>query len=235
MTLGTVTGPDPQSAPEEELAEQGSARRTIMNGAAAAILGGGAWALVVAITNYELGYVAWGVGGLVGYAMSRATETRGRSMALVAAGLAAVGLLVGKAFIVHRVIMPAIADDIQSDSLGPARAAAWHLREAGAFPAALQARLDALAPEDTLPDALWEEMVAAGSAHVATLAPAQRDSFASAWASAVGSTYSFLQVLRWQFSGWDLLWFGLAVSTAWRMLAAPMNGRGTVEDPAAAT
>lgn len=235
MTLGTVAAPDPQSTPEEEQAEPDTGRRAIINGAAAAILGGGAWALVVAVTNYELGYVAWGVGGLVGYTMTRATARRGRSMALIAAGLAAMGLLVGKAFIVQRVILPQIADEVQGDSLGAARAAAWQLREAAAFPAPLQERLDALAPEDTLSDALWEEMVVAGSAHLETLGPAQRDSLAGLWASTIQSSYGFLQVLGWQFSGWDLLWFGFAISTAWRMLAAPSKASAMGDDPAPAT
>jgi hypothetical protein len=198
-------------------------RRAVVNGAAAAILGGGAWALSVELTNHELGYVAWGVGVLVGYTMTRATARRGRSTALIAAALAAMGLLAGKAFIAERAVRRQIADNIRADSLGLAQSAAWELTETAAFPAPLQARLDALAPGDTLPDKLWQEMLVAGSTHLATLAPAQRESLARLWAPAYPD-YHFLQVLRWQFSRRDLFWFSLAIATAWRMLAAPLRG-----------
>ncbi len=175
MSLGAAGTSDPHFAADPTSAPPpDTGRRAIVNGAAAAVLGGGAWALIVAVTNYEVGYVAWGVGGLVGYTMAKATTRRGRPMAMIAAALAAAGLLLGKAVIVQRVIMPQIDQEIGGDSLGAARAAAWELGDASAFPAPLQERIDALGPNDTLPDALWEEMVAAGATHLETLSPAGR-------------------------------------------------------------
>jgi hypothetical protein len=222
---------DSHPAADADAGHRDTTRRAIVNGIAAAVLGGGAWALIVALADLEVGYVAWGVGGLIGYTMTKATDRRGPGIALIAAGLAAAGLLFGKILIVQRVVAPALAEELGSDSLGAARAAAWELRDAGAFPSPVQAQLDAMGPSDTLSDALWEEMVTAGAAHVANLPAAERDSFAAAYASVVQSNVGLMQMLMWQFSGWDLLWFGLALSTAWGMLKKPLEQTPVAADP----
>ncbi len=61
----------------------------LLAGAIAALIGGAVWAALVAFANLEVGYVAWGIGLLVGVAMAMVTQTRGRGMAMLAAGLAA--------------------------------------------------------------------------------------------------------------------------------------------------
>lgn len=223
MSQDLEVPPSSGTAFPDDVGPADTGRRAILNGIAAAIIGGAVWALIVAVADYELGYVAWGVGGLIGYTMTKATVRRGTRMAMIAAGLAAAGLLFGKVLIVQRVMMPALAEELQSDSLAVARAAAWQLQEDGAFPEPLQARLNALAPNDTTPDALWDEMVAAGAVHAAGLPAAERDSLAATYAAVVQANVGMLQLLRWQFSGWDLLWFGLAVSTAWGMLKKPLE------------
>jgi hypothetical protein len=217
--------PDPLQAPDD------GARRAILKGVGAAILGGAAWALIVALTNMEVGYVAWGIGGLVGFTMTKATKVRGTRMALAAASLAVAGLLIGKLLIMQYVTVPAVAEELRADTLGPARAAAWELEADSALPTAVQAQLDALAPEDTVPDALWEEMVAAGASHLARMPAAERDSYATAYAAAVQSSIGVRQMLLWQFSPWDLLWLFLAVSTAWSMLVKPVEPAPAAADP----
>ncbi len=71
--------------------------RAIAAGLIAAVVGGVAWGLIVKISDYEVGFVAWGIGFLVGTAVVLATRgARGRHLQIVAVLLALVGILIGK-------------------------------------------------------------------------------------------------------------------------------------------
>jgi hypothetical protein len=66
-------------------------------GLVAAIVGGIVWGLIVKWTDYEVGFVAWGIGFLVGIAVLAATRgARGPVFQVVAVLCALVGILVGK-------------------------------------------------------------------------------------------------------------------------------------------
>lgn len=66
-------------------------------GLVAAIVGGVVWGLIVKWTDYEVGFVAWGIGFLVGIAVLAATRgARGPVFQVVAVVCALVGILVGK-------------------------------------------------------------------------------------------------------------------------------------------
>jgi hypothetical protein len=66
-------------------------------GLAAAVVGGIVWALIVRWTEYEIGFVAWGIGFLVGTAVVfGAREARGIPLQVLAVVLALVGIVIGK-------------------------------------------------------------------------------------------------------------------------------------------
>ncbi len=66
-------------------------------GFAAAIVGGVAWGLLVSKTDYELGIVAWGIGGLAGLATLWAARGRmGLQVQLTAVVAAVLGIVLGK-------------------------------------------------------------------------------------------------------------------------------------------
>ena len=70
--------------------------RTLAAGVVAGAIGAVAWAVVSASSGYEIGWLAVGIGGLTGYAVSRAG---GRPLGVrrgIAIGCALAGLLVGK-------------------------------------------------------------------------------------------------------------------------------------------
>jgi hypothetical protein len=171
------------------------------------------------LANLEVGWIAWGIGLAVGVAMAAVTPRRGQAMAVLAALLAAVGLIAGKAMIVSFATEPALAEEIEADDEWLAQAAAFDLQASDALPDEVQERYDALAYEDTLPDALWGEMLAAGTAHAASVGPEQRSEIASQYASYLMANIDFLTLLSAQMSLWDLLWFGLAITTAWKIMA----------------
>lgn len=204
--------------PTPVIAEGDDLLRPILAGSAAGVVGGAIWAGIVALTNYEVGYVAWGIGGLIGYAMTRATPQRTTQLAGIAAIIAITSLLLGKVLIQYYVTRPAFEQAIREEENAVASAAAWRLREEQGLPPDLQTRYDALAEEDTLPDAMWEEMVAVGEEYAASLSPEERSRLADEYVAAATAGIGPWQQLSWGFSLWDLLWVGLAVHTAFRML-----------------
>jgi xanthosine utilization system XapX-like protein len=69
----------------------------LLAGLVAAIVGGVAWGLIVKWTDYEVGFVAWGIGLLVGIAVATATRgVRGPLFQVVAVLCALLGILLGK-------------------------------------------------------------------------------------------------------------------------------------------
>ena len=71
-------------------------------GIIAALLGGSLWALIVVLTKYELGLIAWAIGGLTGFAVALAITdycTKIHQSIAVAASL--LGIILGKYFVFH--------------------------------------------------------------------------------------------------------------------------------------
>ena len=66
-------------------------------GLVAALVGGIAWGLIVKISNYEVGFVAWGIGFIAGTAVVIASRgAKGRSLQVIAVLSALLGILLGK-------------------------------------------------------------------------------------------------------------------------------------------
>lgn len=82
--------------------------------AAAAIVGAVIWATITKVTGYEIGYVAWGIGLLVGGA-SYAMGGRGVSSGVIAGVLAFLSMAGGRAVSIDIGIMEAIKEDLTKD------------------------------------------------------------------------------------------------------------------------
>ncbi len=226
--------PPPADAPSPQTSGDDDAiHRAVFAGLAAAIAAGALWALIVVLTKYEVGFVAWAVGGLVGIVMARTTAARGHLPALLAAAIATLGLLAGKAIIASVTTSPrAVAREVQGDDELMLQAAMFDLHSTEAWPEHVQARLDELGNDDTLPDALWLDMQTAAATHASEAGPEGRERIATAYADRLLGGMTSFALFRAQFGPWDLLWFGLAVATAWRMLRG--GGAPAAEEPAAA-
>ena len=75
----------------------GSLFPAIAAGLVAAIVGGIVWGLIVKISDYEVGFVAWGIGFVAGTAVVFATRGgKGRRLQVIAVVSALVGILLGK-------------------------------------------------------------------------------------------------------------------------------------------
>ncbi len=99
----------------------------LIGGTIGALVGAGAWALISVLTNYEIGYVAWAVGGLVGLG-ARLLGGRGAATGFACAGMALIAIFAGKMIAVQYAapaevraalaseITPEVFDEFQKDA-----------------------------------------------------------------------------------------------------------------------
>ena len=101
---GPASAREPSAPPEEEPAEQvepvvaAGRERSLPALAAAAgagLVGAVGWALLLVLASYEIGWLAWGIGGLVGWAAVRAGG-RGQVLAGAAALVTVLAIFGGK-------------------------------------------------------------------------------------------------------------------------------------------
>lgn len=212
--------------------DDGNTPLALAAGLVAGLVAGGLWALLVRVTNYEIGYAAWGVGLLVGFAMTRVTQQRTAQLAYAAAAFAVVGLLAGKAFIFAG-SAGAIAREIAQDDDVLASYVAWDMYDNRELDAAALSELDATrAAGDTLSDAVWESMRAQAAARLAGMTAERKQEMSRGLADAAIHQVGLVDGIRGQLSLFDLLWVFLAVGTAYRMMAPAKRAEPAEMQPA---
>ena len=91
------TFPDATEPPSPLTEPSSSLLPAIAAGLVAALVGGIVWGLIVKISDYEVGFVAWGIGFLAGSAVVFATRgAKGRPLQVIAVVSALLGILLGK-------------------------------------------------------------------------------------------------------------------------------------------
>lgn len=70
-------------------------------------IGAGIWYAIVMATDYEVGYVAWGVGALAGFGMMMGVGGHDDRAGILAGGIAGLALLAGKYFIYTNIVLVA--------------------------------------------------------------------------------------------------------------------------------
>ena len=211
--------PDVNESFDETPATDDRAPLALAAGLVVALIAGGVWALLVRFTGYEIGYVAWGIGFMVGIAMTRVTSQRSQQLAYAAAGLALVGLVAGKVFIVLGSAGPMAKEFADNDEMLKA-GLAWQMYEERQLDAATLEELDRTeAAGDTLSDAVWASMTGQAGTRLAAMTPEERQAAATSLARGVLQQSGVVGGIKAQLSLFDLLWVFLAVGTAYRMLA----------------
>jgi hypothetical protein len=155
--VGTVY-PELMRAAEAEQFTPQALLPAVAGGILAAIVGGIVWGLIVILTDYEVGFVAWGIGFLAGFLVVRFAGGR-KGVPLQAIGIVAslVGIVLGKYIAYVYFIKEAVREQVSEEAA------------------------DSIGYFDT------------------DVMSAFREDFSDV------------------FSGYDLLWAGLAIFTAWRM------------------
>ena len=202
------------------------ALKVIGAGAAAGLIGAAIWAGVAYATHREVGLVAWGIGALVGLGVRfAAREWEGAAPGAIAAGVALLAVVLGKYAAVSLVVgkelgnidvlvtdddmIGSIADDICREREKQGKRLAW--------PPGMSVE-NATKAED-YPPGVWAEAVKRWNA----LSPAEKvrqkegrkQDLSRRLAADVGEVKK--HVFWASFGPFDILWFGLAVVTAFRL------------------
>jgi len=94
----------------------------VLGAIAGGVLGAGLWAAVSYVTGYEIGWIAWAVGGLTGAGMAIGNQMRGgRTAGLLAAAVALAAVLGGKLGAAHFYAQKMIDEHAASLTMDDAR------------------------------------------------------------------------------------------------------------------
>lgn len=206
------------AGPEQYRERDENSSSGIFAGVLAALVGGVVWYLIVRFTGYEVGWVAWGVGFVVGAAMARATPARSKQLAVQAGLVAAAGLIIGKLLIVQWMAGPGLADELQKDSETLRQVVFWNMYENDQFPEDLAAQIVALPEDQPWPDSVQARVDKVLDARLATMSDEDRAEAATQLAGVLAADIGVFQGLVMSLSLYDVLWFFLAVGTAWKLL-----------------
>jgi len=220
-----------------------NAVKMAIGGALAGLIGAAIWAGIGYFTGLEIGWIAWGIGMLVGIGVrvvgsqevayfdkTQRKMVRSRVGAegplagMVAAVLAVVSVLAGKYALVHLFLsapaasledyleddamISSIADDIVVERESQGRAVSW---PSGVTPGEAYERAD-------YPPEIWTEAETRWNAlpedEQASLKKAQAELIGMALGNMEGAQSA---VFFSSFGVFDLLWFGLAAATAFKL------------------
>lgn len=210
--------------------------KDVAYGLAAGALGAIAWAAVVYFTEYEIGWIAWGVGAVVGLGVALGNADRRRSptaAGALAVGITALSIVAGK-YLAVQGLMPSddeivamfagnleseellvsyVADGVAAEFQAEGRPVQW---PAGVDPSNAAAQTD-------YPADVWNE----AQGRWASLNETQRTEFRSAREAELrANVEANLPEIRaafasggfaGSFSPMDVIFFGLGMVTAWGM------------------
>ncbi|HXF96407.1 MAG TPA: hypothetical protein VNI61_09935 [Gemmatimonadales bacterium] len=194
-----------------------NAGRALFGGAVAALVGALIWTAVVKLTNYEVGWVAWGIGALVGLTMAKMTPARSGTLGVYAALLAALGLATGKVMQLKATASSA-HQEIVADQEALTHAFLLDMRTGESFSPEVNAELAQLGPRDTVPDLLWGSMMAEARQRMDGAPPQERERVARAMVTQIVGGMSITEQFMATLSLFDALWFFLALGTAWKFM-----------------
>lgn len=190
-------------------------------GATAAVIGGVIWAGIAVGINMEIGYVAWGIGGLTGFAVIACTQERSARVAMAAAGLAVLGILIGKCLTIAWVLpsVDKLTNEIASNDTYVAAAIVDGMVKRGEADADVTAywKTDDDEPPTEAVGKKVRELMDQAAKQVSKMSRAEKRAVAKAAAKKALTETSYVDNLKAQLSPWDALWLFLAVGTAWKM------------------
>jgi hypothetical protein len=200
----------------------------IIAGAIGGLVGGAIWAGISYATNYEIGWIAWGVGLLVGVCVrvSAGEHEEGFAPGLTAAVVAIVAVLGGKyaaysmqAASVRGEILPVLAVDADDVIMSFADEIVHEREERGqtvAFPAGKS--VDTATSQADYPPDVWQQASqkwqAIGPAEQEKKLAERREEIKQ-WMSVMGN--ALVPPFSETFSLFDALWFFLAAGTAYKL------------------
>jgi hypothetical protein len=218
----------------------------VINGAIGAAIGGligtVIWAAVAYFFNVEVGYIAWAIGGLVGFGSAIGTKGGSPTSAIIAVGITVVSICAGKFIAVYLAMSGAaaslamsptdltdefctslIADEICEEKLQRGEQIDW---PPGANREMPERRAD-------YPADIWKE----ASDQWTAMDPAERQQLKDAYIEGLNQALQdmqgqlTLQAFFAQFNFIDIIFFVLAIITAWNLAARDVAVPEPAEPP----
>ncbi len=217
--------------------------RTVVSwlvGGVVAGVGGLLW-FVVFLFGFELGLLAWGIGGLTGFTVAAINRQYSVTAGIGAAVVALSGISIGKGLIYLAMLgasmLPdavdtfgnAMKDVVLNDPVAFRETYSLHMHEERLFEPELQARIDAVPEDEFFDEQLINDIDQAAASRISAMSQDDKQAF-------VDEMFSFeeevesdpelaadvdelrnLDPLAETFSLWDLLWFPLALGTAYQI------------------
>jgi len=190
----------------------------LIGGALAALVGAGIWTAVTALTDIEFGWIAWGIGGLVGFVMAKLTPARSVTLGVYAAVLAALGLAIGKVATVRMMIPVYGSQMVLSDDEVLAQAFVVDMRQNERYSSEVSVQLAALSASDSVPATLLTKMMDEAQLRMDEASDAEKERVAKGFADRILADFGVAEQFGASLSLFDLLWFGLAVATAFKLM-----------------
>lgn len=181
-----------------------------------------AWAAIARFTGMEIGWVAWGVGALVGYAVAKSAHEPSASLGPTAAALAVGSLLLAKILILEFALPPILTAELLKNPDATTGMFVLDMTTHKSFTPELQTLLD---QSEARPGSLSEEqqvdmqqkMAGEVMARVSSASRAEKERVARAGADSFLKEAGFFGGLKDLFSFYDALWIFLAISSAYRI------------------
>lgn len=104
-----------REAAEQEVVTSASLVKALVGAALAAVLGGVVWGLIVLAAEYEIGFMAIGIGLLAGFSVNLLSGKRGRPLQVVAVVAAVAGILVGKYFTFYSIFRELVGVELGAE------------------------------------------------------------------------------------------------------------------------
>lgn len=213
------------AAEADELWEQLTARReptrmglAVAVGAVTASVAGALWAALVTVTGYEIGYVAVGIGAVVGFAVLRVAGAGATKVAGAAAALAVVGLLVGK-LLIFQFGMPArVASEVAAHPEAMSNVMYRHMAVRGEIDPEIQRWYDTSEQDAEPPEELAQEIAVLNreiDLRISQMTTSEREALVRPYAEALLENAPLSD--RSPFSLFDIVWFALAIAAAWKV------------------
>ena len=194
----------------------------LLNGILVGIVAAVAWAVIVYVTGYEIGWVAWGVGALVGLAVAKSSHEPSATLGPTAAALAVGSLILAKVLIVQFGAPSLIRQEVLKNDDAVAAMFMVDMRVHKSFSAELQASIEQLDkdPGSLSADQRYElvqQVQAEAAARAKSTSQRERVRVVGASVDGILKEMGFFGLLKSVFSFWDVLWIFLAVSSAFKI------------------
>jgi len=195
----------------------------LIAGLVAAVLTGGLWAGICIVTNYEFGWIAWIIGVIVGVAVAKGAGEQSPSTGLVAVAMAITALIMGKAMLFGYITQDFGLNTAADKDLAKMSIAVY-MYENGIFDQETARMLETTTPESYRFKGFDKRIDTAIEQYMDRLTPDRKKEIVARYRKQVFSQIPMKEGIAAMFSPFDILWFLLALGSAYKIGAGSSSG-----------